>query len=85
MLPVIGNHSYKIMHGRGTPSGVYHTVEDIAKPEGRAYSREDIHDMLQWWSFAVPDNADRYYFRPIHQSPAYLNFCSTRTLGNKEK
>lgn len=66
MFPIIGNHSYEIMHGRGTPSRVYHTVEDIAKPKGRTHSREDIHDMLQRRSFTVPDDTDRDYFRPIH-------------------
>jgi hypothetical protein len=47
MFPIISNHSYEIMHGRSTPSGVHHAMEDIAKPEGRAHGRENVHDMLE--------------------------------------
>lgn len=80
MFPVIGNHSYEIMHGRGTPSRVHYTMEDVTKPKGRAHGRKDIHDMLQRRPFTVPNDTDRNYFRSIHQSPAYLNFCTARTL-----
>jgi len=87
MFPVIGNHSYEIMHGRGTPSRVYHAMEDIAKPKRRAYRRKNVHDVLQRRSLAVPNDTDRNYFRPIHQSSTYLNFRTARTLsmGNEEK
>lgn len=66
MFPVVGNYSYEIMHGRGTPSRVYYAVEDITKPKGRAHGRKNVHDMLQRRSFAVPDDTDRNYFWPIH-------------------
>lgn len=87
MFSIIGDHSYEIMHGRGTPSRVHYAMKDIAKPKGRAYSRKNVHDVLQRWSFAVPDDTDRNYFRPVHQGSTYLYFCTARALstGNKEK
>lgn len=81
MFPIIGNHSYEIMHGRGAPSRVYHAMENVAKSKGRAHGRKNVHDMLQWRSFAVPDDTNRNYFRSIHQGPTYLNFRTARTLN----
>lgn len=85
MFPIIGNHSYEIMHGGGAPSRVYHAMEDIAESKGRAHGRKNVHDMLQRRSFAVPDDTNGNYFRPIHQGPTYLNFRTARTLSTTNK
>lgn len=85
VFPVIRNDSNEIMHGRGAPSRVHHTVENIAQSEGRSHGSENVHDMLQRRPFAVPYDSDGNDFRSVHQGPAYLYFRAARALRIKKE
>lgn len=80
MFPVISNYSNEIMHGRGTPSRIHNTMENIAQSEGRSHGCENVHDMLQRWSFAIPYDSDGNDFRSVHQGPTDLYFRPAGTL-----
>lgn len=85
VFPVIRNDSNEIMHGRGTPSRVHHTVENIAQSEGRSHGSENVHDMLQRRPFAIPYDSDGNDFRSVHQGSTYLYFRAARALRIKKR
>lgn len=84
VFPVVSDNSNEIVYGWSTPSRVHNTVENVAQSEGRSHGRENVHDMLQRWSFAVPHDPDRHYFRSVHQGSTDLDFGSTGTLEEPE-
>lgn len=83
VLSVIRDDSYEIVHGRSTPSRVHNAVENVTQSEGRSHGRENVHDMLQRWPFAVPYNPDGNDFRSVHQRSTDLDFGPTGTLKNE--
>lgn len=85
VFPVICDDSNEIVHGRGTPSRVHYTVENIAQSEGRPHGCENVHDMLQRRPFAIPYDSDGNYFRSVHQGPTDLDFRTTGALQIENK